>query len=201
MRYLIIIIAAALTIGCSQKTKTSTSETAIPEVTSSSSSEIVGTRNFHFFSIPTLDESGTIDMKDYKGKKILVVNVASKCGFTPQYEGLQELHTKYGDQVQIIGFPCNQFMNQEPGGKEEIASFCKKNFGVTFPLTTKIDVKGSSQNEIYTWLTSKDQNGKGDYKVSWNFNKFLIDESGNLLEHYGPKVTPMSEELLSAITK
>ena len=142
-----------------------------------------------------------IDLALYKGKKILVVNVASKCGFTPQYEGLQELHTKYGDQVQIIGFPCNQFMGQEPGGKEEIASFCKKNYGVTFPLTTKIDVKGSDQNEIYKWLTSKSLNGKDDFKVSWNFNKFLIDESGNLVNHYSSKVTPLSEELVAAITK
>jgi Glutathione peroxidase len=102
---------------------------------------IIGITNFHYFTINSLDEEQTINMADFKGKKILIVNVASKCGYTSQYAALQKLHEKYGDQLQIIGFPCNQFMGQEPGTKEEIATFCSKNYGVTFPLTTKIDVK------------------------------------------------------------
>ena len=142
-----------------------------------------------------------IQLADYKGKKILIVNVASKCGYTPQYEGLQKLYTEHGDKVQIIGFPCNQFMGQEPGGKEDIASFCQKNYGVTFPLTTKIDVKGKDQHAIYEWLTSKVYNGIDDYKVGWNFNKFLLDENGKLIAHYDSGVTPMSEELVNAILK
>ena len=158
-------------------------------------------KSFYDFSIATLDENGAINMADYKGKKILIVNVASKCGYTPQYEGLQKLYTEHGDKVQIIGFPCNQFMGQEPGGKEDIASFCQKNYGVTFPLTTKIDVKGKDQHAIYEWLTSKVYNGIDDYKVGWNFNKFLLDENGKLIAHYDSGVTPMSEELVNAILK
>ena len=161
----------------------------------------IQTKSFYDFSIATLDENGAINMADYKGKKILIVNVASKCGYTPQYEGLQKLYTEHGDKVQIIGFPCNQFMGQEPGGKEDIASFCQKNYGVTFPLTTKIDVKGKDQHAIYEWLTSKVYNGIDDYKVGWNFNKFLLDENGKLIAHYDSGVTPMSEELVNAILK
>ena len=175
-----------------------------PKGTSAVSSASDNTANaastsFYSFSIPSLDEKSTLNMSDFSGKKILVVNVASKCGYTPQYEGLQKLHEQYGEQVQIIGFPCNQFMGQEPGGKEEIASFCKKNYGVTFPLTTKIDVKGDQQHPIYAWLTQQSQNGLGDFKVSWNFNKFLIDENGKLLQHYGSKTEPMSEEMIASI--
>jgi glutathione peroxidase len=161
----------------------------------------IQTKSFYDFSIATLDENGAINMADYKGKKILIVNVASKCGYTPQYEGLQKLYTEHGDKVQIIGFPSNQFMGQEPGGKEDIASFCQKNYGVTFPLTTKIDVKGKDQHAIYEWLTSKVYNGIDDYKVGWNFNKFLLDENGKLIAHYDSGVTPMSEELVNAILK
>ena len=161
----------------------------------------IQTKSFYDFSIATLDENGAINMADYKGKKILIVNVASKCGYTPQYEGLQKLYIEHGDKLQIIGFPCNQFMGQEPGGKEDIASFCQKNYGVTFPLTTKIDVKGKDQHAIYEWLTSKVYNGIDDYKVGWNFNKFLLDENGKLIAHYDSGVTPMSEELVNAILK
>lgn len=189
MKYIYFLFSLVVFTQCSSK---STS-------TSNSTDKHVPQKSLHAFSIASLDEESTIDLSNFKGKKILIVNVASKCGYTPQYEGLQQLHETYGDQVQIIGFPCNQFLGQEPGGKEEIAAFCKKNFGVTFPLTSKIDVKGSKQNEIYSWLTSKDENGVDDFKVSWNFNKFLIDENGNLLQHFGSKVEPMSEELLSAI--
>tara|TARA_B110000908_G_C10143583_1_gene397951 strand:+ start:248 stop:880 length:633 start_codon:yes stop_codon:yes gene_type:complete len=201
----ILIGAFAISIAsCSQKSITAESNMEKPslktqEATTDAASETVAVTNFHYFSIPSLDESGELNMADYKGKKILVVNVASKCGYTGQYEGLQKLHEQYGDQVQIIGFPCNQFMGQEPGGKEEIASFCKKNYGVTFPLATKIDVKGKDQHPIYKWLTSASENQVGTFKVSWNFNKFLIDENGKLIAHYGSGVEPMSEELIAAI--
>ena len=155
--------------------------------------------NFHQFSIASLDEQETINMANFKGKKILVVNVASKCGYTPQYTGLQKLYEEYGDQLVIIGFPCNQFGKQEPGTKEEIAEFCEKNYGVTFPISTKVDVKGSNQHPIYQWLTSKEKNGLGDYSVQWNFSKFLIDEEGNLVAHFGTRVKPYDTELLDAI--
>ena len=205
MNKLFIVALIALS-SCSQKSKTAESTMEQPaantsEVTMESSSDINAIKNFHYFTVPTLDENGTLKMADYKGKKILVVNVASKCGFTSQYEGLQELNTKYGDKVQVIGFPCNQFMGQEPGGKEEIAAFCSKTYGVTFPMSTKVYVKGNDQHAIYKWLTEKSENQVGDYKVSWNFNKFLIDENGKLIAHYDSKVKPMSEELIAAISK
>lgn len=155
--------------------------------------------NFYDLEVLALDSQNVIRMGDFKGKKLLLVNVASKCGYTYQYKGLQELHDKYGEQVQIIGFPCNQFLFQEPGSGEQIQEFCQVNYGVSFPLSTKINVKGSKQHPVYTWLTSKKFNGKDDYTVSWNFNKFLISEEGELLAHFGSKVEPMSEELLAAI--
>lgn len=206
--YKLLFIAAAISLAsCSSKTKTTNStintetNTVTKEINMTSSEDIIGITDFHYFSIPSLDENSTLNMADYKGKKILVVNVASKCGYTSQYEGLQKLNETYGDQVQVIGFPCNQFMGQEPGGKEEIAEFCSKTYGVTFPMTTKIDVKGDDQAPIYKWLTNKSENQVGDYEVSWNFNKFLIDENGKFVAHYGSNVKPMSEELIAAITK
>lgn len=158
-------------------------------------------QSIYDYTILALDEESQINLADYRGKKILFVNVASKCGYTPQYEGLQNLNEKYGDKVQIIGFPCNQFMRQEPGTKEEIAEFCSANYGVTFPITTKIDVKGEDKHPIYNWLTSKALNGVDDYSVSWNFNKFLVDEEGNLINYFGSKVEPESDELVAAINQ
>ena len=136
-----------------------------------------------------------IDLNDLKGKKVLFVNVASKCGFTPQYEGLQKLHETHGDQVTIIGVPCNQFMGQEPGTHEEIVSFCKKNYGVTFQLTEKVNVKGAKQHPLYAWLTSKELNGSKDSKVQWNFQKYLISEKGELLNVFSSRVDPMDESI------
>ena len=190
----------ALVIWASSCTSTKKNNTN-NQTSMSTQNTTTQSKSFYDFSIATLDENGAINMADYKGKKILIVNVASKCGYTPQYEGLQKLYTEHGDKVQIIGFPCNQFMGQEPGGKEDIASFCQKNYGVTFPITTKIDVKGKDQHAIYEWLTSKVYNGIDDYKVGWNFNKFLLDENGKLIAHYDSGVTPMSEELVNAILK
>jgi glutathione peroxidase len=135
-----------------------------------------------------------------KGKKVLIVNTASKCGHTPQYEGLQELYEKHGgSEFMIIGFPANNFAKQEPGTNEEIAAFCKMNYGVTFPMMSKISVKGDDQHPVYKWLTSKSDNGLEDSKVGWNFQKYMIDEKGQLVGHIDPKVKPDSEELLSWI--
>lgn len=150
--------------------------------------------SFYDFSIAGIN-GDTMHMSDFKGKYVLCVNVASKCGFTPQYKPLQELYDKYQDKLVIIGFPCNQFLGQEPGSEEEIASFCELNYGVTFPLTEKIDVKGAGQHPIYSWLTHKELNGVDDAKVSWNFNKFLISPEGEWLAHFPSKVEPLSEEI------
>ena len=152
--------------------------------------------SFHEFTIEALNSDEKIEFSEFKGKKILLVNVASKCGFTYQYEGLEKLYQEYKDDLVIVGFPCNQFMFQESGSEEKIAGFCQRNYGVSFPMTTKISVKGKKQHPIYQWLTSKELNGVGDYKVSWNFNKFLLDEEGNLLEHFSAKVKPYDERIL-----
>ena len=144
-------------------------------------------------------EDEAIDLNEFKGKKIMFVNVASKCGYTPQYSKLQKLHDMYKDQLVIIGVPCNQFMGQEPGTNEEIASFCQKNYGVSFLMTEKVDVKGSSQHPLYQWLTSKDLNGNSDSKVKWNFQKYLVSETGELIDVFSPGVDPLDEQIISKI--
>ncbi len=156
-------------------------------------------KSFYDLSIKTLDGTRTIQMSELKGKKVLCVNVASECGYTPQYEGLQKLADAYKDKLVIIGFPCNQFGGQEPGNSSEIASFCKKNYGVTFMLTEKIDVKGDKQHPVYQWLTQQALNSKSDATVKWNFNKFLIDENGNWVSYFGSAVEPMSTEITSKL--
>ena len=124
-----------------------------------------------------------------------MVNTASKCGLTPQYEGLEELYEKYKDNLVIIGFPANNFLFQEPGSNEEIASFCQKNYGVSFPIPAKISVKGKDQAAIYTWLTQKRYNNFQDSKVKWNFQKYLLDENGHLIAVFAPSTLPLSEEI------
>jgi len=143
-----------------------------------------------------LNSKEQICLNQFEGKKILIVNVASECGYTFQYKDLEKLYSTYKDKLVVIGFPCNQFMGQESGNEEEIEKFCSSKYNVTFPLTTKIDVKGNKQHPIYKWLTSKSLNGVDDYKVSWNFNKFLLDENGQLIGYFNSKVNPMD----SAIT-
>lgn len=158
-------------------------------------------KKFHELSIKSLDGKNTINFANFKGKKVLCVNTASACGYTGQYEGLQKLSEKYKDKLVVIGFPCNQFGAQESGSSEEISTFCKKNYGVTFPLSEKIDVKGAKQHPVYQWLCQKSNNGVGDYEVKWNFNKFLVDEQGNLKAYFPSSVKPESDELAKAITQ
>ncbi len=149
----------------------------------------------HQFKVKSIN--GTeIDFASFKGKKILIVNTASECGYTPQYEGLQKLYEQHKDKLVIVGFPCNQFGGQEPGTETSIKEFCKSRYGVTFPLTTKVDVKGENTASIYKWLCSKEQNGVLDAEIKWNFNKFLLDENGKILAYFPSKVTPDSEEIL-----
>jgi glutathione peroxidase len=147
----------------------------------------------------------TINGKDYdlaqlKGKKVLIVNTASKCGFTPQYADLQKLYEEYGgDDFTIIGFPANNFMHQEPGSNEEIATFCKVNYGVTFPMMQKISVKGDDIDPLYAWLTQKSENGVLDAPVKWNFQKFMIDEQGHVVNYAPTKTNPLSDEIVNWI--
>lgn len=150
-------------------------------------------KSLHDFSCKTL-EGKDFKLSSLRGKKIMIVNTASECGYTPQYKDLQALYEKYKDQnFMIIGFPCNDFGGQEPGNADEIKSFCAKNFGVTFQMMEKVAVKGEAQCEIYNWLCNKSENGVEDAKVSWNFNKFLIDEKGNYVKHLGSNTNPMDK--------
>jgi glutathione peroxidase len=158
-----------------------------------------GQKSFHEFSVKDI-EGKTFELSSLKGKKVLVVNTASKCGLTPQYEQLQMLYENYGgDDFVIIGFPANNFANQEPGSDSEIATFCQKNYGVTFPMMSKISVKGDDIHPVYQWLTQKTKNGKMDSEVAWNFQKYLIDEKGNLVDMVNPKVKPDDAKIISWI--
>ncbi len=150
--------------------------------------------SIHEFKVPSLD-GGTIDFSKFKGKKILVVNTASECGYTPQYADLQKLYEAHKSNLVIIGFPANNFGGQEPGSNAEIKEFCKKNYGVSFPMAGKVSVKGDDIHPIFKWLTSKNENGVMDAEIKWNFTKFLLDENGKLLAVFPSKVNPTSEEI------
>ncbi len=155
--------------------------------------------NFHQFTAESISGK-PVDLSAFRGKKILVVNVASQCGLTPQYKQLQELYETYNDKnFTIIGFPANDFAAQEPGTEAEIAQFCEVNFGVTFPLMKKISVVGEGKHPIYRWLTAKTENGVEDAEVSWNFQKFLIDEDGNYAGMVGPVENPICERIVNWI--
>ena len=141
-----------------------------------------------------------VDLKDYKGKVLLIVNVASKCGLTPQYEQLQDLHEKYAEKgLAVLAFPCNQFGKQEPGTPEEIQEFCSKNYGVEFDMFAKIDVNGDTACDLYKCLTALETEPVGPGKISWNFEKFLTDREGNVIARFSPRTTPDSEEVIQAI--
>jgi len=154
-------------------------------------------KNLYNFTVTDIDGK-KFDLSQFKGKKVMIVNVASKCGLTPQYELLQELYDEYKDKgLVIVGFPANNFKDQEPGSNREIKEFCTRNYGVTFPMMEKISVAGNNQAPIYRWLTKKSENGKIDQEVTWNFQKFLIDEKGNLVDVVMPKESPKSEVILN----
>ena len=151
-------------------------------------------KSIYEFKVEALD-GRKIDFASFKGKKILVVNTASQCGYTPQYEGLEKLYEQYKEKLVIVGFPANNFGGQEPGSNTEIKEFCKKNYGVSFPMAAKVSVKGDDMAPIYKWLCNKSQNGVLDAEIKWNFGKFLLDENGVLITYFPSKVTPMSEEI------
>ena len=156
-------------------------------------------KNFHSFSAKTID-GDILDFSTFKGKKVLIVNTASNCGFTPQYKELEELFKQFGgEKFTIIGFPANNFLNQEPGSDDEIKQFCEVNYGVTFQMMSKISVKGDDIHPVYEWLTTKDKNGVMDSKVSWNFQKYMIDENGNLVGYVESKKSPMSDKIINWI--
>ncbi|MBS1666821.1 MAG: glutathione peroxidase [Bacteroidetes bacterium] len=156
---------------------------------------LVGSMSIYDFKVPSLDGSHTIDFSKFKGKKILIVNTASKCGNTPQYADLQKLYEKYKDKLVIVGFPANNFGQQEPGTNGEIQEFCKKNYGVTFPMAEKVSVKGDDISPLFKWLVSEAKKKGIDDPIKWNFTKFLLDEKGNLITVINNRVNPMSDEV------
>ena len=151
--------------------------------------------SIHEFKVESISGE-SYDFSNLKGKKIMIVNTASKCGLTPQYQQLEALYQKYkNDNFVIIGFPSNDFMGQEPGSNEEIVTFCKKNYGVTFPLMSKVKVKGKGMCDVYSFLTNKSKNGLEDNKVQWNFQKYLLDENGYLVKVISPRITPDDSQI------
>lgn len=182
-----ISIVALMLSGCLNPTKSTAQTELVPVVSSIYSFKVEGL------------EGGAIDFSQFRGKKILIVNTASKCGYTTQYEGLQKLYSAYKDNLVIVGFPANNFGGQEPGSNTEIQEFCKKNYGVTFPMAAKVSVKGDDMAPVFKWLTNKKENGVLDAEIKWNFGKFLLDEKGNLIEYFPSKVEPMSDELVKKI--
>ena len=154
----------------------------------------------HEFKIASVD-GDTIDFSQFKGKKILIVNTASECMYTPQYEGLQKLYEAYHDKLVIVGFPSNDFLGQEPGSNSEIRQFCSSNYHITFPMTEKVVVKGRNKTPVYQWLTERSLNGVENSKVSWNFNKYLLNERGEYVQHFGSNVEPEDPALLAALLK
>ncbi|MEA2041196.1 MAG: glutathione peroxidase [Bacteroidota bacterium] len=157
--------------------------------------------NFYKLKAETINGE-TFDFSQLKEKKVLIVNTASKCGYTPQYEQLQALHEQYGDNgFVILGFPANDFLKQEPGSDSEIKNFCQKNYGVTFRMMSKISVKGDGMHPVYKWLTNKELNAFEDSKVSWNFQKYFINERGELVAVFKPKVKPDDDKIIQLINK
>jgi glutathione peroxidase len=161
-----------------------------------SNKQMQSTQSIYDISINSLTGE-PINLSDFNGKKILIVNTASECGFTDQYEGLQELYDTYKDKLVVIGVPCNQFGGQEPGTETQIQSFCKQNYGVTFLMTEKVDVKGDNQHPLYSWLTQKELNGISSSSVKWNFQKYIIDEKGQFINYYYSITKPMSNKIIN----
>lgn len=191
MKIFALFTASALALNCTPKMAVSENEsTPTPQI----STQMTQNKSIYDFKVQALDGQ-TIDFAQYKGRKILIVNTASECGFTPQYAELEKLYEQYREKLVIVGFPANNFGGQEPGSNEEIKTFCQKNYGVTFPMAAKVSVSGAEVAPIFQYLTQKSQNGVKDTKIKWNFTKFLLDENGRLINSYESSVKPLSEEI------
>ena len=197
MKNIILLILIISIISCKENSKKEEKldkDMATTETASQQQAE-----DIYQFKVKTLSEED-FDFSSLKGKKIMVVNTASKCGLTPQYKDLQALYDTYKEEnFVIVGFPANNFAKQEPGTNAEIAEFCQLNYGVSFPMMSKISVKGKDMHPLYQFLTQKSKNGFEDSKVSWNFQKYLIDENGNLVQVIAPKTLPTDESIVSWI--
>lgn len=183
--FVVLLSAAAFVQSCTnQKSEVAKAQTA----------RETG-KSIYDYQVESLD-GNTINFADFKGKKILIVNTASKCGFTPQYADLQKLYEQYQDRLVIVGFPADNFGHQEPGTNDEIGAFCQKNYGVTFPMAAKVSVKGDDTAPIFRYLTEKELNGTKNTNILWNFTKFLLDENGRLVDTYLSTTKPTDEAIL-----
>lgn len=190
MKTSIISLAALVLFACSNTNSTDGQYGQVEQLKTPMS-----ITSFYDLEATTLDGEA-FSFEQLRGKRVLIVNTASECGFTPQYEGLQKLHETYGgDNFVVLGFPSNDFGGQEPGSEEEIASFCQRNYGVDFQMMSKVSTDPKNGHPVYQWLCNKARNGVEDANVGWNFNKFLIDSEGNWVSHLGSRVKPLDEEI------
>jgi len=197
LKALAFTLVAGFTFAACNNTPASNEVTDKPMATASTTNQDATAQDFYSFKVKSLDGK-EVDFSQFKGKKVLLVNTASECGYTPQYADLQKLHETHGNEVEVVGVPANNFGGQEPGSNKEIAAFCEKNYGVNFQMLEKASVVGEDRHPLYAWLEQHAPNGE---KPEWNFSKYLIDENGNVVAFYNSKVNPMSEELLTAIQK
>ncbi len=192
MKKIIVAIALFFLTGCNTK--------KVQYDTQKDTNKPMTTKSIHQFIVKDI-QGNDFDLSTLKGKKVLIVNTASKCGLTPQFEQLQQIYETYkSDNFEIIGFPSNDFLEQDPGSNEEIVSFCQLNYGVTFPMMEKVVVKGENKAPIYKYLTSKEENGIQDFDIQWNFQKFLINEDGHIEKVISPRTLPNDEEIIRWIT-
>lgn len=197
MKNIYILAGLAVTMACGQQMSGTQNNTRAVQTNHNDKKEM---KTLHDFKVKDINGK-EFDLASLKGKKVMVVNTASECGLTPQYENLEKLYQQYGgENFVIIGFPANEFGAQEPGSNEEIAAFCSKNYGVTFPMMSKIVVKGEGIHEVYQWLTRKEMNGVEDTEVLWNFQKYLVDENGHYVKMIHPKTLPDDPEVVAWIT-
>lgn len=182
---ILLIAVGAVAIGCKNSNK---------DISKVDTTEKMNLKTIYDFKVESLD-GNEINFADFKGKKILIVNTASECGFTPQYADLEKLSKDYADNLVVVGFPANNFGGQEPGSNKEIGAFCEKNFGVTFPMAAKVSVKGEDTAPIFKYLTEKELNGVKNTAILWNFTKFLIDENGHLIDSYISTTKPTSDSI------
>lgn len=194
MRKLILLVITVIAVGCSPRKKQKETAMSTEKTPAAQEQTIYGFQVTDLYGEP-------FDFSNLKGKKIMVVNTASECGLTPQYEQLQQVFETYGgDDFTIVGFPANNFGAQEPGSNQEIAAFCKQNYGVSFPMMAKISVKGEDMHPVYRFLTQLSENGYADSEVQWNFQKYLIDEEGKVVRVVEPQVLPDDESIIEWIT-
>ncbi|MBC5772455.1 glutathione peroxidase [Pontibacter sp. KCTC 32443] len=195
VKLLALVPVLSMMVACSGNNNGNTASTDTTTSDKTMATETQTKQDFYNFKLTSLDGQ-EVDFSKYKGKKVLLVNTASECGYTPQYADLEQLHDTYGEKVVILGFPANNFGGQEPGSNEEIAAFCQKNYGVSFQMFEKISVKGEDQHPLYTWLS---QNAPNQEEPNWNFCKYLVNEQGEVVAFFPSKVKPMSEEIVMAI--